>query len=1032
MENEEYAIGIDLGTTYSCMAILRNGEVEIIPNEIGENTTPSIVSFSEKEIFVGEQIQNQFIKNPKKTIYSIKRLMGKNFDDIEVQNDIKSNFWTFDVVKPQIGSRPQIRIENNDGDYLYYFPEQISQLIIEKLLKSAKKYLGFPVKKAVITVPAYFNDEQRNATKLAATSAGLEILRIINEPTAASLAYGLNKKLPKNEKSNVDSFLDIFKSQNEKNKNGMENNNINNINNINDSQNNNDDDKENSELILVFDLGGGTFDVTLLKIIDQEIFNVIATSGDSHLGGDDFDKKIIDYCLKDFNKRYNIDINEIKKDLKTMNRLKIAAEKAKIILSLDEKTTIFIDEFYKKEILNVTITRKQFEDLCQDLFIKLIYPLDKVLENGNKSISEINEIVFVGGSTRIPKIKELIQDYFFDININDTINPDETVAYGAAIQAAKLMNQGDDVINDIILTDITPFSLGISVKNKSEDLEIQKKGSLMDIVIPRGTKIPYKKEKRYFNSYDYQEVVSIDVYEGEKKYVKDNHFLGTFKLENLPKKKEGEVKIDVTFSIDESGILFVNGFEPSKGIINSIKIINDKAELSQNEIIKKLSETSKTLISSIDFTKEKNYKKEMNDYYNYYNNTINRKEKFKYINNFSQATVNFLNTLSFENIDILGNKYFLYIKTLFYSYNIGLNILEMVNDDYIKEIINYSKYFIDILSSFQNINYKHYIELLKYFKIENRNNILFELVVYVMEIIQNKADMLNKNKTNFSKYNSKYLYKNCLHISNLFIKNDRDLALVDAGIRKRHIRCIEKCKSNIKMINADSFKIIKNTKKSAKLFENKDNLNREELLILLDNFRHALHNINGLNDSESEAFYYANIVKINYLYLNNDNYKQLKMNAEHCINLAKATIKNVEEKNWFKEITNILEDLNKKINEKNNNNEDFEEKIKRENKEIFEEIKKYREKSNIEFIEFILQKYPPKKSILKNNQTVKERWDNNKDSFLRLLFARYHPDHHFHKNTEEEKLKYTIYSVISIEINSILEEINPNHINLIE
>ena len=1027
MENEEYAIGIDLGTTFSCMAILRNGKVEIIPNEIGENTTPSIVSFSGEEIFVGEQIQNLLINNPKKTIYSIKRLMGKNFDDIEVQKDIKSNFWTFDIVKPDIGSRPQIKIQKENEDYLYYFPEQISKLIIEKLLKSAQKYLGFSVKKAVITVPAYFNDEQRNSTKLAATSAGLEVLRIINEPTAASLAYGLNKKIPKNEKTNMDNFLNFINNQ-KINENNNENNNINNINN-----DNNDNNDEDSKLILVFDLGGGTFDVTLLEIIDQEIFKVISTYGDSHLGGDDFDKKIIDYCLKDFNRKYNIKIDEIRKNMKAMNRLKIAAEKAKIILSSDEKTTIFIDEFYNKEILKVNITRKQFEDLCRDLFSRLINPLDKVLDDAQKGVSEINDIVFVGGSTRIPKIKELIQDYFFDVNINDTINPDETVAYGAAIQAAKLMNQGTDIINDIILMDITPFSLGVAVVKKSENIEIENKGKLMSVIIPRGTKIPFKKEKKYYNAYDYQEVISIDVYEGEKKFVKDNNFLGTFKLKDIPKKKEGEVKIIVTFSLDANGILFVNGFEPTMGIINSIKIINDKGEISQNEIIKQLNETNSTLISNIDFSKEKNYKKEMNDYYNYYQNTNNRKQQFKYISSFSKATVNFLNTLSFENNDILGNKYYLYIKTLFNSYNIGLKIQEMVTKDYIKEILEYSKYFIDILSSFKNITYKHYIELLKLFKIENRNDILFDLVVYVMEIILNKVDILKNQKSTYSKYNSKYFYNNCLYISSLFIKNDSDLALIDVGIRNRYKKCIEKCKNNIKKINANSLKKINKTVKSGKLFDNKDNLNREELLLLLDNFRLALQNINGINDSEMEAMCYANIVKISYIYLNNDNYNQLKINAEQSINLSKATIKNFENLNWFKEITNILEDINKKIeeNNKNNNNEDFVEKYKSENKEIFDEINKYRQKSNIEFIEFILQKYPPNKQVLKKGQTVKGRWNKNKQSFLTILLSRYHPDH-LKETTEEEKLMKNIYETIFKEINSILGELNHNEIILDE
>ena len=1018
--DEELAMGIDLGTTFSCMAILRNGEVEIIPNELGENTTPSLVSFTDTEILVGEQIQSNFIKNPKNTIYSIKRLMGRNFEDIEVQNDIKSNFWSFDIVKPIIGTRPQIRIQNKNGDYLYYFPEQISRLIIEKLMKSALKYLGFPVRKVVITVPAYFNDSQRNATKLAATSAGLEVLRIINEPTAASLAYGLNKKLPKNEKmTDVNNFFDFYK----KNKIEDKDENI----------NENNDNNNNTKLVLIFDLGGGTFDVTLLEIVDQEIFNVKATSGNSHLGGDDFDKKIIDYCLKNFSNKFNLNLDEIRNDKKAINRLKIAAEKAKIILSTEEATNIYIDEFYNKEILQETITRQKFEDLCQDLFNELFNPLDKVINDSGKTISEINEIIFVGGSTKIPKIKELIKDFFFDIHINDYINPDETVAYGAAIQAAKLMGQGNDIINDIILMDITPFSLGIGIENMSKDLEIKKKGSLMGIIIPKGTKIPFQKTQRVTNGYDNQKVITIDIFEGEKKYVKDNHLLGKFKLENLPEKKAGKLDVDITFSIDSNSILFVSAIEISKGITNSIKIINDKSGISEKEIEKKLIETNSNLISNIDFSKEKNYKKEMNDYYNFYNNTNILQEKFKYIYNFSKAVINYLSTFKYEENDFMGNKYYLYIKTLFYSYNIGLKILSMVTEEYIKEVLNYSKEFLNILSKFQNINYKNYIELLKYFQIDYRKEVLFELVVYVMEIFENKANKILSNKEmNFSKYNSKYLFDNAVQISRIFISYDKDLALVDIEIRKRHTKCFENCLDQIKKLNANSYKEVKEIKKSGKLFDNNKNLNREELLFLLDNFRSAMQNIAGANDLLSESIYLANIIKINYIFLNNKNYNQLKDNAENCISLVKGIIQNVEKENWFIEISGILEELNKKIKDnKDKLNKDFEIKIKNEYKYIFDEIKEYRKKSNIEFIKFILQKYPLKKEILKKNQTIEERWAKNKESFLRILSARYHPDN-VSNNTEEEKLNYTIFNAISIEINSIIEEINPNKINLIE
>ena len=558
MGDEELAIGIDLGTTYSCVAVLRNDKVEIIPNEIGENITPSVVSFVDDGILVGEQTLNQLIKNPKKTIYSIKRLMGRNYNDEEVLKDIKSNFWTFDVVEQKSSLRPVIRIENNNK-IDYYFPEQISKYILEKLVKSARNYLNIPIRKAVITVPAYFNDAQRNATKLAAKQAGLEVLRIINEPTAASLAYGLDTKLPKKE-IGTSSIFSI-------------NSNLNNNYLKRENQYNNDDDEDDEKLIIVFDLGGGTFDVTLLNIEEQEIFDIKSTAGDSHLGGDDFNKKIIDYCLREFCSKLNYDKEEIKKDTKAMNRLKIAAEKAKIQLSSELETNIDIDEFYNNELLHTKLTRQNFEQICKDLFNKLLIPLDKVLDDTKMGISDINEIILVGGSTRIPKIKELINDYFYDININDSINPDETVAYGAAIQAAKLMKQGNDILNDVILMDITPFSLVTDVENLSNVPEIKKKGDLMSVIIPRGTKIPVKKTDNFETTEDYQESLLIGVYEGEKKYVKDNHLLGEFELTDIPKKPIDDVDVEVTFSIDANGILTVSAVETSQGVNKSIKII---------------------------------------------------------------------------------------------------------------------------------------------------------------------------------------------------------------------------------------------------------------------------------------------------------------------------------------------------------------------------------------------------------------------------------------------------------------------------
>ncbi len=1020
MDDEDLAIGIDLGTTYSCVAVMRNERVEIIPNEIGENLTPSVVSFTENGILVGEQTLNQLIINPKKTIYSIKRLMGKNYNDKEVLNDIKSNFWAFDVVEQKSSKRPVIKIENeNKKKTDFYFPEQISKFILEKLIKSARSHLNNKfIKKAVITIPAYFDDAQRQATELAAVQAGLEVLRIINEPTAAALAYGLDKKFSKQNDLNQSYFSMNIEDFNKTPKN-----------------------EEDEKLIIVFDLGGGTFDVSLLKIDEGEIFSVLAKSGNSHLGGDDFDKKIIEHCLKEFCSKLNIDKRKVEEDKKAMNRLKIASERAKIQLSSENEAIIDIDEFYNNQLLHIRLTREIFEELCKDLFYKLIKPLDEVLDSSKKSITEINEIVFVGGSTRIPKIKRIIQDYFFDVHINNSINPDETVAYGAAIQAAKLMRQGRDILDDVILMDITPFSLGINVLNESKDEEIYNKGDIMSVIIPRHSKIPIEKTDNFQTVKDFQKAIRIKVFEGENKYIKYNHFLGSFKMENIPLKKEGEVKVAVNFKIDENGILTVTAVEKSKGITNYLKVINDKG-FNKDEIIENINNTFLSLVN--DDNKEfKNYKKEMNEYYKYYTETYSNKEKSKYLYNFCETLINFINTFDKKGNDTLGNKYFLYIKVLFQGFKelIILNEITIEEKNFI--IIN-SKNFLKILSTFQNTNYKTYVDLLNNLEIpliseeikkysaeqekqinEERNNILFDFVIYVMELIETKAEQYLSSEKKFSRYNSKYLFQNCILISDLFIKSDRDLSK-NVDLKKRYTKCYEKCISEIKKINANSLIEIDVIKKSGKLIDKAEKMEREQLLILLDNYREALHNIQGMNDYELEAIILANIVKINYIYLKSENYTLLRTMSEQSVALAKQTNTNVEKFKWYLEISKILQDLRKVFEDKERyEQQDFENKYKNEKKNIFDEIKEYRGKTNIEFIEFVLEKYPPKKSPLKPNQTIRNLWEKDAKSFVEKLSARYNPDN-YPKNTEEEKLKYTIYRTISTEINSILSELNPN------
>ena len=1017
-EGEELAIGIDLGTTFSCVSILRNGKVEIIPNELDENLTPSVVSFTDNEILAGEQTTNQLIKNPKNTIYSIKSLIGRNIDDPIISQEISTNFFNYDIVKPQQGKRPQIKIYKSNGENNYYYPEEISKFIIQKLMKSVTSYLGYSINKAVITVPAYFQDEQRNSTKLAAESAGLTVLRIINEPTAASLAYGLGEKIVKKEKLiNPIQNMETNKSMNDENLICKT------------------DEEDDEKLVLVFDLGGGTFDVTLLKISDGEIFDVKATSGDRHLGGDNFDKKLMDYCIKEFCGNFiNIKEEEIKKNTKNMNRLKIACEKAKKKLSYDLETSISIDQFYNEETLNINITREKFENLCKDLFDKLIKPLDDVLDKAKVGESEINEIVFVGGSTRIPRIKEIVKYYFYDVKINDSINPDETVACGAAIEAAKILKQGGDILSDVILMDITPFSLGTDVKNNDENK--QDKGKLMSIIIPKGSRTPKKNVEHYVTTYDFQDSMLIEIYEGENSYVNDNHLLGSFELMNLPLGLEGEVKVDVTFEIDINGILTATAIETTEGKSkNSIKIINDRGGLSENEKQKIIN--NKIDISTIDYSEEKNYKKEMSDYFNLYQNSCYNDEKYKYLINFIKASINYLDTFDKIGNDTLGNKYFLYIKLLFKSYKDLLLMKDYINSEDIKDILKNAKNYLKILSNFQNTNYQKYIELLKFFEIEKRNEILFDLVVYVMEMLLQKGENILTNKNiEYSRKNSKYIFQNSLRLSELFIesKEEKELKLVDIEIKKRYDKCKKTCYNNINRINAKSIAKIEEIKESTSLFDNSQNLQTEDLLLLLDNYREAINNLHGTkekNDIESEAMCLANIVKIEYTYLKSDNYKKLKLLAQQSVELAKLTEKNCENYKWYLEISKILIELRKRFEDKERYDQiEFENKYKDEKKHIFEEISKYREKTNIEFIEFILEKYPPRNYKNRKNKTVRQLWDEDKEKFVNILCAKYQPDN-YPKETEEDQLNYTIMHKISEEMNNIYSELNPDENNCI-
>ena len=884
------------------------------------------------------------------------------------------------------------------------------------MVSNAEKYLDKKITKLVITVPAYFNDAQRNLTKQSAELLGLKVIRVINEPTAAALSYGFDKKGNINEK------------------------------------------------ILIFDLGGGTFDVSILSLNKDEnnnnrlSFQVMGVSGDTQLGGEDFDNELVKYFL---NKTDNEE--EIKKDKKAMKRLKVACENIKKILSSSESTTLRINNFFKDQDLIEPITREEFEKICQPFFEKMVITIDEALKNAKLSKKDINEIILVGGSTRIPKVKSVIEEYFPKCKINNSINPDEAVAYGATLEAEKILHNKNELISNFHLLDIIPLSLGTNVKNNSQDENIQKEGEEMSIIIKRGTHLPIEKSQTYFSSVDNQVSMSIDIYEGEKKYVKYNHLLKKSTIQDLTERPKGKTKVEVTFKINIDGILYVEAKELSednKGQTLNLKIKNDEINLTKDQI-KELEKNSKPVLDKMrenELTEIKditNLKDSLIKYQKAFEKSLekpkeNRKgeeedddddedDSLIYKNNYNNALEEFINSFdkNFDNETVL-EKLYLYVRELFLSYleTLKLKISKGEQLEIVRKIKNYIKIFIDKSSGYLN----NLLETLKLMATKKKFKINFyNIIIFVMEELNKLGkDSIRSNKP-FCKYHSLMYFEQSKAYYEKYLSNIEETLLDNNSMNSLNEQK-KICDDYIRDINTGAVVLFDESFRGGYLIsENIISANRgitndlknfaigniensiERCKIVLANYENALSSIQTQNTrSKKEAICIANILKLNAIlgYLKKK-WRILLPLARRCeLIIEHEQIDKNEE--WYKEFVKINDQIKKNQSPEDDYQTRFQ-RIRSMHQRIFDAINDSFNTNggNIKFIKFILEKHP-----FPNYQNEKEKGRNfevSNNELIRFLLEQYNPDNYtIIEGNEKSELRHCIAHEIATKLSNIL------------